>query len=441
MCTDVVCASCKCTDVVFEVVTDTDSVPDASGLESAVHVCSTWSEHMFKHTAELGRANFALSSEAAVPDLVVECAAVAEPVFVPKHVLECPAVPQLVLDHAVVAERVFVPDVVFERVSSPKHVFEHVAAVPKRLFERAAVPKRLFEHVSESKLVDKHVSRPKGVSELASKLVVPRLADKHVSKPVCVSEPVSEFVVLSAVFEHVSKPKCVSEHVPAPKLVFEHVHFSELVFVRAPVPEFVFVHASEPELVIDDASRAHDVWVARFSAARIWSQRKAIRKQRKELKRKRLHMRREFEHPHATVQGPCGSETAALLESVVFFPECCKPKHKSEHAVAAPTVEASGSESAALPVSVVFKSWKQESHGRWQGQQFGVSSCSCNPARTSVPAAQKRGATTGEASSSGRTVQSGSGSSRLPFAQPPAIAGGVAGGSLLALGLAALRAG
>ena len=111
-----------------------------------------------------------------------------------------------------------------------------------------------------------------------------------------------------------SKPECVSQHVPAPKFAFEHASKPECVSVCASAPKLVFKHSYATELVFY----------------------------------------------YASVQGPCGSESAALVENVALFPECCEPKHVSEHAVAAPTVEASGSESAALPVSVVFKGTRQE---------------------------------------------------------------------------------
>jgi hypothetical protein len=125
-----------------------------------------------------------------------------------------------------------------------------------------------------------------------------------------------------------------------------------------------------------------------------------------------------------------GSESAALPESVV-----------------APEFEVCGGSTSAAQVVVVkpARTWKAESHGRWSSESSGSSSSSCSSSANLLPAAHKRRTTLGEASASGRTVQSGSGSSRLPFAQPPAVAGGIAGsiagGSLLALGLAALRAG
>ena len=144
-----------------------------------------------------------------------------------------------------------------------------------------------------------------------------------------------------------------------------------------------------------------------------------------------------------------GSESAALPESVVVpggtqsvNPVVVLGGPGFDFAVVAPVVEVCGSASAAQVVVVKpVRSWKQESHGRWRGESSRSSSCSVDSAQNPLPAAHKRSTTTGEASASGRTVQSGSGSSRLPFAQPPAVAGGIAGGSLLALGLAALRAG
>ena len=87
--------------------------------------------------------------------------------------------------------------------------------------------------------------------------------------------------------------------------------------------------------------------------------------------------------------------------------------------VVAPEAEACGSASAAQDEAEPkpWRSWKAESHGKWRCESAGGPFSSSDSAPTLAPAARKRGATIGEASASGRTVKSGSGSSRLPFAQ------------------------
>ena len=378
-----VCASCF-----RKVVKGSDSIVPAVYAPPAVVP-----RLVYKHISEPeGVSEFA--SKHVVPEFALECVGVQRPdgseepecVSVPEFVLgrasspdvvfELVPEPECVSDHACMlkleVEHVSEPECVSERVSEPELVFG-LAAAPKRLFEHVS-EHCVVEHVSVSKLVYKHVSRPKGVSELASKLVVPKLVDKRVSRPMCVSDPVSELVVLNAVFERVSEPKCVSERAPTPKLVFEHVSEPECVSEHSPSLNHVFEHVSEPESVSDHVSLPKPVR-ERVSKPECVSQHVPAPKLAFEhaSKPECVSVRASapklvFKHSyatelvfyHASVQGPCGSESAALVENVALFPECCEPKHVSEHAVAAPTVEASGSESAALPVSVVFKGTRQE---------------------------------------------------------------------------------
>ena len=135
----------------------------------------------------------------------------------------------------------------------------------------------------------------------------------------------------------------------------------------------------------------------------------------------------------ADIAGDCsdasGPESAAESESGEESEGAAESEDAAESASVAESEGAAESESA--EASEVEGSSGPTSTGQ-----------EVKPEQTSapitVPPAMKRGATAGEASASGRTVQSGSGSSRLPFAQAQAVTNGLAGGSLLALGLAAL---
>ena len=93
---------------------------------------------------------------------------------------------------------------------------------------------------------------------------------------------------------------------------------------QQPVQEF--------ELLLDDANHVHDAWVALFSAARKWTQRTAIRRQRRQSKRMRAHRNPQPEEL-CVFEASVGEVAAAFMKGSDSY--------------------ASGSESAALPESLV----------------------------------------------------------------------------------------
>ena len=210
---------------------------------------------------------------AAAPELVCEHAAM------PKHVFEHAAKPELVADGAKATEvevsssesasRVCINHLCIGCVGTGCVCMRRVCASCFRKVVKGSdsiVPAVYAPPAVVPRLVYKHISEPEGVSEFASKHVVPEFALECVGiqrpdgseEPECVSVP--EFVLGRAsspdvVFELVPEPECVSDHACMLKLEVEHVSEPECVSERVSEPELVFIcDVAVPEPVVEDDS-------------------------------------------------------------------------------------------------------------------------------------------------------------------------------------------